>query len=100
MKSILTTPKNALTRQYSKLFELEGMKLTFQDEALEEMVDQAMKLDTGARALRSVIEGVMTDLMFELPDMKGIREVIITRDVVKGKSEPLYVEADVKRKSA
>ena len=100
LKSILTEPKNALIKQYKKLFGLENVKLAFQDEALDLMVELAMKRDTGARALRSVIEGVMNDLMFELPDMKDVTEVIITPDTVTGDGKPIFVEKDAKRKSA
>lgn len=100
MKSVLLDPRNALTKQYKKLFELEGVDLSFEDDALDEIVSRAMKRDTGARALRSIIENVMNDLMFELPDIKDVEEVVITRGVVTGEEEPRLVKSDVKRKSA
>jgi len=100
MKSVLLNPRNALTKQYKKLFELEGVKLTLEDEALDELVKRAMKRDTGARALRSIIENVMNDIMFELPDMKDIEEVVITKAVVTGDEKPKIIKSDTKRKSA
>jgi ATP-dependent Clp protease ATP-binding subunit ClpX len=95
MKAILTQPKNALVKQYQRLFELEGVELIFQEEALQCVVTRALKLKTGARALRSVMEDVMLDLMYELPSQKNIKRVIITRDVVENGGEPEieYIES-------
>ena len=100
MRSVLLEPKNALTKQFSKLFEMEGVRLTFEEEALERMVDKAMERDTGARALRSIIEVVMNDLMFELPDMENVEEVVITRGVVDGEEESKIIKVEEKRKRA
>jgi ATP-dependent Clp protease ATP-binding subunit ClpX len=100
MHSVLTEPKNALLKQYSKLFEMEGARLTFQPAALDAIVDAAMKRDTGARALRSVMEIMMNDLMFELPDLSDVEEVIITPEVVLGTGKPQIVATKAKRKSA
>lgn len=100
MLSVLTDPKNALVKQYTKLFEMEGVKLTFQPEALDAIVELAMKRDTGARALRAVSESVMNDLMFDLPELEKIEEVIITKDVVEKKAKPEMIESPAKRKSA
>jgi ATP-dependent Clp protease ATP-binding subunit ClpX len=80
--TILTQPKNALTKQYKWLFEMEGIKLTFETEALWEAVAIAEKKRTGARALRSIFERAMLELMFEIPSQDDIEEVIITREVV------------------
>jgi ATP-dependent Clp protease ATP-binding subunit ClpX len=80
--TILTEPKNALTRQYTRLFEMEGIKLTFETEALWEAVAIAEKKRTGARALRSIFEKAMLELMFEMPSKDDVEEVIVTRDVV------------------
>lgn len=80
--TILTQPKNALTKQYKRLFEMEGIKLTFETEALWEAVAIAEKKRTGARALRSIFERAMLELMFEIPSQDDIEEVIITREVV------------------
>ena len=100
MKSVLLKPRNALIKQYKKLFDFEGVKLSFDDEALDVMVDMAMKRDTGARALRSIMEGVMLDLMFELPDMKHVKKVVITRGAVTGEDEPLIIKESARRKRA
>ncbi|MDP8239935.1 MAG: ATP-dependent Clp protease ATP-binding subunit ClpX [Candidatus Hatepunaea meridiana] len=100
MLSVLTTPKNALVKQYKKLFELEGVKLGFENEALEKIVEKAVNRDTGARALRSIMEKVMTKLMFDLPDMKNVEEVIINPGVVTGEEEPSVIQMEMKRKRA
>ena len=100
LRSVLLEPKNAITRQYQKLFEMEGVKLTFDDAALDEIVDLAMKRDTGARALRSVMEGVMNDLMFEVPDMKEVEEIVITGKTIKMGAEPTIIRQSARRKRA
>ena len=79
---------------------MEGARLTFQPAALDAIVDEAMKRDTGARALRSVMEIMMNDLMFELPDLSDVEEVIITPEVVLGTGKPQIVATKAKRKSA
>jgi len=84
-------PKNALTKQYAKLFEMEGIKLTFEKEALWEAVTIAEKKKTGARALRSIFEKAMLNLMFELPSKDDIEEVIITPGVIDKTGEPKYI---------
>ncbi len=100
MKSVLLEPKNALTKQYIKLFEMENARLTFENAALEKMVDRAMERDTGARALRSIMEKVMTDLMYDLPDMKNVEEIVISPGVVSGDEEPKIIHSKPERKSA
>ncbi len=101
MKSILLKPKNALIKQYKKLFEMEGVDLSFDNKALEKVVDGAMEKDTGARALRSIMENVMSDLMFDLPDMKDVDEIIITEKAVSGEGDPKFVKrSEVRRKRA
>lgn len=89
LMSILTEPKNALTKQYEKMLSLDGVKLTFEREALEEIADEALKRNTGARGLRAIIEKVMKHVMYEAPSDNTIKECIITRDSVKGLSEPI-----------
>ncbi len=96
--SILTEPKNALVKQYQKLFEMEGAKLTFSDEALTAIAEKAIARKTGARGLRSILENMLLDTMYELPDMEGIEEVIISEDTVKDNKTPVYVFADKKKK--
>jgi len=86
---ILQNPKNALVRQYKKLFEMDGIELIFEDEALDAIVDRAVTRKMGARGLRSVMESVMLDVMFDLPDQKDdIGQCIITREVVNGEALP------------
>lgn len=79
LKSILTEPKNAITKQFKKLFKIEGINLTFEEEALDFIVDKAIELDLGARGLRSICENIMTEAMFELPSEKGVKEFAVTR---------------------
>ncbi|MCF6514899.1 ATP-dependent Clp protease ATP-binding subunit ClpX [Lactobacillus sp. S2-2] len=88
---ILTEPKNALVKQYQKLLSLEGVKLTFEKEALQTMAQLAISRNTGARGLRSIIEDVMRDIMFDLPSRKDVQEVIVTKDSVENNAEPKLV---------
>ncbi|MGH7518219.1 MAG: ATP-dependent Clp protease ATP-binding subunit ClpX [Gemmatimonadales bacterium] len=88
---ILVEPKNALTKQYKKLFELEDVGLTFHDEALKAVAGRAIKRGTGARGLRSILETMMTDIMFELPSRDDVREVVITKECVADGVAPLVV---------
>ncbi|MEO0097301.1 MAG: ATP-dependent Clp protease ATP-binding subunit ClpX [candidate division WOR-3 bacterium] len=97
---ILTKPKNALLRQYEKIFEMEGVKLTFTSEALEIVAECALKKKTGARALRSILEKTMLDIMFNLPNIKNITECIITPGVILGKEKPIFIENQYKKKKA
>ena len=87
---ILVRPKNSLLKQYSKYFEMEGVTLEFTEDALDEVATRALKYNTGARALRSILENHMLDIMFHLPERKGIDKCIITRDVLQQKAEPQY----------
>ena len=91
MVRILTEPKNALLRQYEKLFAMDGAKLMFDDEAVREVANLAIKRKTGARGLRSIMEEMMTDIMFDLPELNGY-EVHISKDVVDKKAEPLLIK--------
>ncbi len=95
---ILTEPKNALTRQYAKLMEYDGVHLEFEPAALEAIAEKALQLHTGARGLRSVIEGVMTNVMFKTPSDGSIIGVRITADGVNGKGEPELIRGAVPRK--
>ena len=87
--SILADPKNALTKQYAKLLAMEGVELEFTPDALRELAAQALKKGTGARALRSLIERLMLDVMYEAPESGDIVHVKITRPVVRGESKPI-----------
>lgn len=89
--NILTEPRNALTKQYQKLFELENATLDFRPEALHEIAKQAIKRKSGARGLRSIMEHTLLDIMYELPSINDIDSVVIDSGVVKGESKPMYV---------
>jgi len=95
---ILVEPKNALTKQYKKLFELESVGLTFDQEALRAVAAKALKRGTGARGLRSILETMMTDLMFDLPAREDVREVVITKEAVNDGVTPLIVTERLKQK--
>ncbi len=94
--SILTEPKNALVKQYAKLFEMEGVRLKFTDDALKAVAGKAIQRKTGARGLRAILEGILLDLMYELPSMEGVEEVIITGEVVDKGTAPTIVKIDGK----
>jgi ATP-dependent Clp protease ATP-binding subunit ClpX len=91
---ILTEPKNALVKQYQRLFEMEGVKLAFTKDALEGVARKAIGRKTGARGLRSILEANLLDTMFELPSLEGVSEVAINREVIEGRAKPLYIYAD------
>ena len=97
---ILTEPKNALTKQYAKLFEMEGAELKFTDEALKAIAQKAIARKTGARGLRSIIENMLLDTMFELPDEENVEEVIINEDTVTDNKKPVFVYSDKKTKKS
>jgi ATP-dependent Clp protease ATP-binding subunit ClpX len=90
MVAILTEPRNALTKQYRKLFRMEGVELLFEPDALESIVQKAMQRKTGARALRSILESTMMDIMFTLPSLKDVESCIITRATIESNSPPVY----------
>ena len=91
---ILGEPKNALSKQYGRLFEMEGVELTFHEDALAAIARRAIERKTGARGLRSIMEEILLDTMYELPGLEGVREVVISQEVVEGKARPLYIYAD------
>jgi ATP-dependent clp protease, ATP-binding subunit clpX len=88
LKRILTTPKNALVKQYQKLFEMDGVGLSFSDDAVTAIAEKAVQRKTGARGLRSIMEGMMTEIMYEIPSDEDIAEVEITKEVVENQAEP------------
>jgi len=96
MIKILTEPKNSLIKQYKALFELDDVKLTFEDEALEEIAKKALERKTGARGLRSILEEILLDIMFELPELKNY-EIVITKDVVNGIDKPILLKLKDKK---
>ncbi len=91
---ILSEPKNALIKQYQRLFEMEEVKLSFQEDALRGIAKKAIVRKTGARGLRSIIESILLETMFELPSMEDVEEVVISEEVVNGNTQPLYIYAD------
>jgi len=91
---ILTKPKNALQKQYQRLFEMEDVRLQITDDAMKAIAHKAILRKTGARGLRSIMEGILLDSMFELPLLQGVEEVVINREVVEGRARPLYIYAD------
>jgi ATP-dependent Clp protease ATP-binding subunit ClpX len=88
---ILTKPKNALVKQYQRLFEMEDTKLTFSDSALRSIAVKAVERKTGARGLRSIMENILLDTMFDLPGMEGVEEVVINGEVVEESANPLFI---------
>jgi ATP-dependent Clp protease ATP-binding subunit ClpX len=97
---ILTEPKNALLRQYQRLFEMENVRLTFSEDALVAVAKRAILRKTGARGLRSIMEAILLDTMFELPNLRGVGEVAINAEVVEGRAKPLYVHSSDEKKAA
>ncbi|HYJ82918.1 MAG TPA: ATP-dependent Clp protease ATP-binding subunit ClpX, partial [Allosphingosinicella sp.] len=97
---ILKEPKNALIKQYAKLFDMEDVKLSFTDDALVSVAKKAIERKTGARGLRSILENILLDTMFDLPSMDGVDEVMIDKDVVEGRKDPIRVYAEKKGESA
>src|SRR5262249_18061360 len=93
---ILSNPKNALVKQYSRLFEMENVGLEFTPEALQEIAKKALERKTGARGLRSIMESILLDPMFDMPGSTDIEKVVVSGDVVKGKEKPQYVKGPKK----
>jgi ATP-dependent Clp protease ATP-binding subunit ClpX len=94
LKRILVEPKNALVKQYHRLFEMESIKLSFAEETLSAIARKAIERKTGARGLRSIMESILLDTMFDLPSLEGVDEVVISKQVVEGAAPPLYIYAD------
>lgn len=98
---IIKEPKNSLTKQYSKLFEMEGVEIQFRDDALRAVARKAKERKTGARGLRSIMEAVLLDTMYKIPSLEAVSKVIIDEAVIQGESEPLlmYENAEPTSKS-
>jgi ATP-dependent Clp protease ATP-binding subunit ClpX len=94
---VLTDPKNSLTRQYAKLLGMEGVKLNFTRDALRCLAEAALKKGTGARALRSLLEGMMLDLMYDIPSRDDVEEVIINRAVAEGQRGPIIKRKELRK---
>jgi ATP-dependent Clp protease ATP-binding subunit ClpX len=93
---ILTEPKNALVKQYQRLFDMEGVGLTFTEDALKQVAKRAILRKTGARGLRSIMEGILLETMFDLPGMDGVEEIVVNAEVVEGNAKPLLIYAERK----
>ena len=91
---ILTKPKNALVKQYQRLFEMEDVRLELNEEALKGIAKKAILRKTGARGLRSIMESILLESMFELPSLVGVSEIVINREVVEGRTKPLHIYSD------
>ena len=100
MVRILTQPKNALVKQYKKLFNMDDVELEFEDDAIEAIAEKTMERKTGARGLRSVLENIMMDVMFNIPSDPSIEKVVITKDCVEGKAQPEVIASDKKAKKS
>jgi ATP-dependent Clp protease ATP-binding subunit ClpX len=88
---ILTEPRNALTKQYAKMFEMEGVEIDFREDGLRAVAERAMERKTGARGLRSILEGILLDSMYNIPSQPDVAKIVIDESVIKGDSEPLLV---------
>ncbi len=99
LKRIVTEPKNSLVKQYKKLFEIDGVELEFKEEAIDAIVEKAIELKTGARGLRSIIEDIMTDIMFEIPSDNRIEKCIITKETVQKTKKPEVIINEKKPKT-
>jgi ATP-dependent Clp protease ATP-binding subunit ClpX len=95
LMQILTEPKNALTKQYGKLFEMEGAELVFRDDALHAIARKAMERKTGARGLRSILEKILLDTMYDLPSEENVSKVVVDESVVNGESVPYLIYENV-----
>ncbi|MBJ7415241.1 MAG: AAA family ATPase, partial [Niveispirillum sp.] len=91
---ILSKPKNALVKQYQRLFEMEDVKLTVHEEALRSISRKAIERKTGARGLRSIMESILLDPMYDLPGLTGVEEIVVNKEVVEGRAKPLYIYSD------
>ena len=98
--TILTEPKNALVKQYKRLFEMENVDLTFTDDALTAVAKKAITRKTGSRGLRSILEGILLETMFELPTYEGVEEVVVNAEVIEGKAQPLLIYSETKSKKS
>ncbi len=94
LKLILTQPKNALVKQYQRLFEMESIDLILAEEALGAIARKAIDRKSGARGLRSIMEGILLDTMFDLPSLEGVEEVVISKEAVEGTARPLYIYSE------
>ena len=95
--SILTQPRNALTKQYAKLFDMEGVEVDFREDGLRAVAEKAMVRKTGARGLRSILESVLLDTMYDLPSTDNVSKVVVDASVINGESPPILVYSDQRK---
>src|SRR5262245_52324848 len=100
LMQILTEPKNSLTKQYAKLFEMEGVEVDFREDALRAVAEKAMERKTGARGLRSILESVLLETMYHLPSIDNVAKVLIDESVIRGNSKPMLMYENVEKKAA
>ena len=100
MVDILTKPRNALVKQYQRLFEMEDVQLTFSEDAVRQIAMKALARKTGARGLRSIMEGILLDTMYDLPGLRGVEQVVINAEVVEGRARPLYIYSEKAKDAA
>ena len=94
LRRILVEPKNALVKQYRRLFEMESIELSFAEDALGAVALKAIERKTGARGLRSIVEAILLDTMYDLPSLEGVQEVVVSKQVVEGTAPPLYIYSE------
>ena len=94
LKKIISEPKNAILKQYKLMFEMDNIDLEFNDEAIEEIAKKAYDQKTGARGIRSIIENIMLEIMYDVPSQEDVAKCIITKDVVQGTGEPVIVKKE------
>ena len=99
LMQILIEPKNALTKQYARLFDMEGVQIDFRPDALEAVAERAMERKTGARGLRSIMENVLLDTMYRIPSEENVVKVVVDQSVIKGESEPLLVYGSTEKQA-
>jgi ATP-dependent Clp protease ATP-binding subunit ClpX len=97
---ILTEPKNALTKQYQKLFEMEGVEIDFRADALTAVAKKALTRKTGARGLRSILENVLLNTMYQIPSEEGVAKVVIDHSVIEGESDPIKIYQNTEKPKA
>lgn len=95
---VLTEPKNALVKQYQKMFRMDGVELSFEPQALDAIAELAIERETGARGLRAILEETLGGIMFELPSLEDVAEVVVTRGTVLDKDEPLLLSHELAAK--
>jgi ATP-dependent Clp protease ATP-binding subunit ClpX len=99
LMQILIEPKNALTKQYARLFDMEGVQIDFRTDALEAVAERAMERKTGARGLRSIMENVLLDTMYKIPSEENVVKVVVDQAVIRGESEPLLVYGNTEKQA-